>query len=152
MVALWVLALVLLGVGAQVYGSEFRNDFRVADAESQRALDMLQERFPQFSGDPLALAVRAEATVDAPDVRPLLEGFFGDVAALDGVEEVVSPYDGLVPVSADRESAIAQVRLREFGPEVDPELVRGIIERAEALSEEPGLQVDVGGPTAMFAE
>jgi RND superfamily putative drug exporter len=151
-VGVWLLAIVALGVSAQVYGAEFRNDFRVADAESQRALDMLQERFPEFSGDPLALAVRAEATVDDPGVRATLDGFFAEVASLDGVEEVVSPFDGLAPVSSDRRSAIAQVRLREFGPEVDPELVRGIIDRAEEVSQERGLQVDVGGPTAMFAE
>jgi RND superfamily putative drug exporter len=149
---MWLLVIVALGVSAQVYGAEFRNDFRVADAESQRALDMLQERFPEFSGDPLALAVRAEATVDDPGVRASLDGFFAEVASLDGVEEVVSPFVGLAPVSVDRRSAIAQVRLREFGPEVDPELVRRIIERTEELSQEPGLQVDVGGPTAMFAE
>jgi RND superfamily putative drug exporter len=150
---LWVLALVLLGVSAQVYGAEFRNDFRVADAESQRALDMLQERFPAFSGDPLALAVHAEQTVDDPGVQRSLEGLFADVASLDGVEEVVSPFDGgLAPVSPDRRSAIAQVRLQKFGPEVDPELVRGIIERAEVVSEGEGVRVAVGGPTAMFAE
>ena len=147
----WLVALLVLGVGSQVYGGAFRNDFRVAESESQRALDLLQERFPAFAGDPLALVFRAD-TVDDPDVRRRMDQLFADVAALDGVEEVVSPYVGLAPVSADRTTAIAQVRLAEFGPEVDPELVRSVIDRAEHLSEVPGLQVDVGGPTAMFAE
>lgn len=55
-------------------------------------------------------------------------------------------------MSADRTTAMARVRLAEFGPEVDPELVRSVIDRAERLSEVPRLQADVGGPTAMFAE
>jgi len=148
----WLVALLVLGVGSQVYGGAFRNDFRVAESESQRALDLLQQRFPAFAGDPLALVFRAEDTVDDPDVRRRMDQFFAGVAALDGVEEVVSPYDGLAPVSADRTTAIAQVRLAEFGPEVDPELVRSVIDRADQLSEVPRLQVDVGGPTAMFAE
>jgi len=148
----WLVALLVLGVGSQVYGGAFRNDFRVAESESQRALDLLQERFPAFAGDPLALVFRADDTVDAPDVRRRMEQLFADVAAQDGVEEVISPYVGLAPVSADRTTAIAQVRLAEFGPEVDPGLVRSLIDRAEQLSEVPGLQVDVGGPTAMFAE
>jgi len=150
--ASWVVVLVVLGVGSQIYGAAFRNDFRVAESESQRALDLLQQRFPAFAGDPLAVVFRADATVDDPDVRRRMEAFFADVAALEGVEEVVSPYGGLAPVTADRTTAIAQVRLAEFGPEVDPELVRAVIDRAERLSEVPRLQVDVGGPTAMFAE
>jgi RND superfamily putative drug exporter len=150
--AAWLVTLVLLGVGSQVWGGAFRNDFRVAESESQRALDLLQERFPAFAGDPLALVFRAEDTVDDPDVRRRMEAFFSDVAAMDGVEEVVSPYVGLAPVSPDRRTAIAQVRLSAFGPEVEPALVRSVIDQTEQLSELPGLQVDVGGPTAMFAE
>lgn len=150
--ASWLIAIVVLGIGSQVYGGEFRNDFRVAESESQRALDLLEQRFPAFAGDPLALVFRADATIDDPDVRGRLEALFTDVAAMDGVEEVVSPYVDLTPVTADRTSAIAQVRLTEFGPEVDPALVRAIIDRADLLSEEPGLQAAVGGPTAMFAE
>jgi len=148
----WVLVLVVLGVASQVRGATFRNDFRVADSESQRAIDLMQERFPEFAGDPLALAFRAEPDIDDPDVRVAMEAFFADIAARDGVRDVVSPYVGLAPVTADRTTAIAQVRLRDFGPEADPALVRGIIEDAERLSARPDLQVDVGGPTAMFAE
>lgn len=150
--AAWLVAIVVLGVGSQLYGGEFRNDFRVAESESQRALDLLEQRFPAFAGDPLALVFRAEATVDDPEVRRRMEALFADVAALDGVDDVVSPYVGLAPVNADRSTAIAQVRLTEFGPEVDPALVRAIIDRADQLSEEPGLEAAVGGPTAMFAE
>ncbi|MDY7106038.1 MAG: MMPL family transporter [Actinomycetota bacterium] len=124
----------------------------MSGAESQRALELLDERFPEFAGDPLALVFRSETTVDDPAVRQQMEALFAEVAALDGVREVVSPYTGFAPVNADRTTAIAQIRLLEFGPEADPALVRTIIERTEELSERPGLQVDVGGPTAMFAE
>ena|GEM_PF-158545 len=151
-VLLWAAVLVVLGAASQLYGATFRNDFSVADSESQRAIDLLQERFPQFAGDPLALVFRAEPTIDDPGVRAQMEAFFADVTSRDGVREVVSPYTGLAPVSPDRTTAIAQVRLEDFGPEVDPDLVLSIIERAERLSQGPGLQVDVGGPTAMFAE
>jgi len=151
-VLVWAVALVVLGAASQFYGAAFRNDFRVADSESQRAIDLLQERFPQFAGDPLALVFRAEPTIDDPGVREEMEAFFADVASRDGVREVVSPYTGLAPVTPDRTTAIAQVRLDDFGPEVDTELVLAIIDDAERLSKAPGLQVDVGGPTAMFAE
>lgn len=150
--AAWLVAIVALAVGVQLYGGVFRNDFRVAESESQRALDLLEQRFPAFAGDPLALVFRAQDTVDDPDVRRRMEALFADIATIDGVAEVVSPYVGLSPVNAGRTAAIAQVRLTEFGPEVDPGLVQGIIDRADQLSDEPGLEVAVGGPTAMFAE
>lgn len=50
--ASWLVVLVLLGGGAQVFGGAFRNDFRVAESEPQRALDLLQDRFPACAGDP----------------------------------------------------------------------------------------------------
>ncbi len=148
----WAAALLVVGVASQVQGATFRNDFRVADSESQRAIDLLQERFPEFAGDPLAVAFRAVPSIDDPGVRAAMESFFADVASRDGVRDVVSPYTGLAPVTPDRTTAIAQVRLEDFGPEADPDLVLGIIEDATLLSERADLQVDVGGPTAMFAE
>ncbi|HEX4979121.1 MAG TPA: MMPL family transporter [Acidimicrobiales bacterium] len=150
--ALWLTALVALGLAASTYGGEFQNDFRISDSESQEAFELLQERYPEFAGDPLSVPFRAEDGIDDPDVKADMEDFFADVAALHGVKGVVSPYDGPALVSRDRTTAMGQVQLEAFGPEVDPELVRGIIDRADALSTQPGLEVAVGGPTAMFAE
>jgi RND superfamily putative drug exporter len=42
--------------------------------------------------------------------------------------------------------------LEDFGPEVDPELVHHIIELADGASALEGVEINVGGPTVMFAE
>ena len=152
-VALWSAALVVLGVAGALLGSAFQNDFRIAGAESQASFELLQERFPEFYGDPLSVAYRADAGVADPAVQSEMERFFSSIAALDGVRQVISPYGGgPAPISADGSIGLAQVQLEAFGPAVAPELVRGIIDRADELSDASGLEVNVGGPTAMFSE
>jgi putative drug exporter of the RND superfamily len=151
-VAMWVAALVMLGAGGTLLGGAFQNDFRIHGAESQASFELLQERFPEFYGDPLTVAFEAKAGVQDPAVRARLEAFFAELAALEGVREVKTPYGGSLPISADGTIGLAHVQLRHFGPAVAPDLVRDIITRAETVSRTPGLQVDVGGPTAMFAE
>jgi RND superfamily putative drug exporter len=151
--ALWSAALVALFLAGTLLGGTFQNDFRIEGAESQASFELLQERFPEFYGDPLSVAFRAEAGVADPAVQAEMEGFFAAIAALDGVRQVISPYGGgPAPISPDGTIGFAQVQLEDFGPTVAPELVRGIIDQADALSEASGLEVNVGGPTAMFAE
>ncbi|MDP1807711.1 MAG: MMPL family transporter, partial [Acidimicrobiales bacterium] len=151
-VALWSVGLVGLLLTGVLLGGAFQNDFRIAGAESQASFELLQERFPEFYGDPLSIAFKADAGVADPAVRAEMELFFAAIDDLDGVRFVISPYGGPTPISADGTIGFAQVQLEEFGPAVAPELVRDIIERADDLSEASGLEVNVGGPTAMFAD
>ncbi len=149
--ATWVVALAVLGGLALGLGGRFENDFRISGSESQDALTRLQSRFPQYGGDPLVVPFHADAGINDPGVRSRVQPFLDAVSKLDGVKGVMSPYTGIPSIAPDGKTAIAQIQLGEFGPKVDPALVRDIIHRAEAISGK-GLEVDVGGPTAMFAE
>ena len=80
--ALWSAALVALFLAGTLLGGTFQNDFRIEGAESQASFELLQERFPEFYGDPLSVAFRAEAGVADPAVQAEMEGFFAAIAAL----------------------------------------------------------------------
>ncbi|MDP1819792.1 MAG: MMPL family transporter, partial [Acidimicrobiales bacterium] len=151
-VALWSVGLVVLALGGTMAGGAFQNDFRIAGSEAQTSFELLAERFPEFYGDPLSVAFHADAGVMDPSIRTTMEEFFAEIEGFDGVRQVSTPYDGVVPISADGTIGLAQVQLRAFGPEVDVGFVRHIIDRADVLSERPGLTINVGGATAMFAE
>ena len=151
-VASWVAAVVLLLLAGNAWGGEFQNDFRVADSESQEAFDRLRTSFPAFAGDPISFVFRSDAGIDDPAVRSEVEATLDEIAAEPGVLEVVSPYTGLALVDGERRTAIAQVRMVDFGPDVEFALVQRLIDRADRLSEIDGLDAAVGGPTAMFAE
>lgn len=149
--ASWVVALLVLGVGSRSTAA------RSAKTSAWRNRSPSERSTCSSSGSPRSPATRSHSSSRrghrrrpgrAPSdggvlrwrVRPGRRGGGG------------LPLRRTAPVSADRTTAMARVRLAEFGPEVDPELVRSEIDRAERLSDVPRLQADVGGPTAMFAE
>ena len=111
--------MVLLLLAGNAWGGEFQNDFRVADSESQEAFDRLRTSFPAFAGDPISFVFRSGAGIDDPAVRSEVEATLDEIAAEPGVLEVVSPYTGLALVDGERRTAIAQVRMVDFGPDVD---------------------------------
>ncbi|MGH9212137.1 MAG: MMPL family transporter [Acidimicrobiales bacterium] len=94
-VGLWV---VTLFVGNMILtaagGANTNADFSLPDTESTRGTDILEESFGgQGAGFGGSIVFRAEAGVDDPAVRQEMEAIFEDVAALDGVARVGSPYD-----------------------------------------------------------
>lgn len=151
-VGAWVVAVVALFVAGNTWGGEFQNDFRVADSESQEAFDRMQASFPAFAGDPISFVFRSDVGIDEPAVRSEVEAVLAEIADEPGVMEVVSPFRGLALVDEERQTAIAQVRMVDFGPDVEIGLVQRLIDHADRLSEIDGLDAAVGGPTAMFAE
>ena len=42
----WVAALILIGFAAGSAGSDFRENFKLPSSDSQRAVDLLEHRFP----------------------------------------------------------------------------------------------------------
>src|SRR3546814_5583058 len=59
----WVVLAVILTVAARSSGGEFNDDFRVPGVESQAAIDLLEERFPDAAGG------RAQVVLPVEDGR-----------------------------------------------------------------------------------
>ncbi|MDQ1465370.1 MAG: putative drug exporter of the superfamily, partial [Actinomycetota bacterium] len=55
----WLLALVLLGVGGQVAGGTLRDDIKVPGSGSQQAQDVLTAKFPSQAGSSAQVVVHA---------------------------------------------------------------------------------------------
>ena len=68
--AIVAVVLVALGAAAGAAGGSFVDDFRTPGTESQRAMDVLDERFPAASGDTANVVFAVEAgTLRASDRR-----------------------------------------------------------------------------------
>ena len=57
---IWVLAIVGAQASSAVVGSDFRNSFALPGTDSQAAVDLLDERFPEASGDADTIVVSTE--------------------------------------------------------------------------------------------
>ncbi|HEX4867568.1 MAG TPA: MMPL family transporter [Acidimicrobiales bacterium] len=148
----WVITLVAVGGLAAVAGGESANNFELPGSESQKVLDLLEERFPARAGDAAQLVFRADQGVTDPEVRAAMEALFAEIAAVEHVSGVESPYEpGVQAVSPEGTIAFASVQFDAVGPDVPRQRVRDVMALA-ATANGPGLQVELGGSLVSFAD
>ncbi len=147
MLAVWVLAMIAISTAGKVWGGEPADTFKIPGTESQRAFDLLDERFPAQSGSTARVVFHTtQGTVrDEPAATGINEAItaMGDI---DHVVAVVSPLgpDGAGLVSDDGTIAYAQVRFDVPSQDTGPEAVTAL-EAAGDHAVAAGVQVEYGG-------
>ncbi|MEU0693521.1 MMPL family transporter [Streptomyces niveus] len=138
-VAVWLLLLVVLGGAAATLMGPSSDKFTMPGTESQRALDSLQEQFPQASGTTGTIVIAAPegGKLDPAAVAPVVR----DAAAVPGVVGAVDPFQAGA-VSEDGRYALVQVQFEKSADEVT-DAQRAAYEKAGA--DEEGLRVEHGG-------
>ena len=148
---LWLVAAAMLWTGATTTGGGYSDDFRIPGVESQQALDVLVERFPEAAGGSAQVVVHApEGDLDEPDEAGALADLVERLGDLPHVVTVLDPAaTGLV--SEDRTTAMARVQYaddpRELGLDAYHQL-----EAAIEPTRDAGLQVELGGDLPQYAE
>jgi putative drug exporter of the RND superfamily len=145
-ICLWVAAFVLMGVLWGTAAGEYINNFRLPGTESQRAYDLLKERFPQQSGD-TATAVFAvhQGRVLDPSHRSVIEQARTEIQKSPEVLSVGDPYAKGAPVSRDGKITFAEIQFRKGAGDVDPKKVKTMAENTLELDGKGGVQVALGG-------
>jgi RND superfamily putative drug exporter len=145
-IGLWVAAFVLLAVLWGAAAGEYVNNFRLPGTESQRAYDLLKERFPEQSGDTASVvfAVDKGRVLDAGN-RPEIERVRAEIERSPEVLAVGDPFARGAPVSPDGKITFAQIQFRKGAGEVDPAKVKTMAENTLALDRSGGVQVALGG-------
>ena len=143
-IGFWALILVALLFTQVMFGGEFISEFKNPGAESQRAQDLLKDRFPARSGEDADLVFETPAGIDNPATRTKIEGLLTDVAAVPGVVGVESPYDSPANISRDGTIARAVVRWSTVGFDVKRASLQqflGLVDEADGAD----LRVEAGG-------
>ena len=151
-VAAWIAAIAAAFALAAGAGGGFVNNFTLPGTESQRALDLLKERFPQQSGDSsqIVFAVRDGRLTDAQR-HAQVDGVVQRVQRLPHVTAVQSPYAGPGAVSRDGRVAFATVLFDRQANELDKADVQRVVDTARAGATR-GLEVELGGQAIQVAE
>ena len=142
----WLAALIATVFLAGSAGSSFSENFELPSSDSKRAVDLLESRFPSQSGDTATIVYKASAGARSPSVRRTMSSAFAEIEKVPHVSEVSSPYDGpgAAAIAPGGEIAYATVQFDEAGTKIGKDNVKRVIAIAEG-TEEPGLQVDIGG-------
>ncbi|HSC63079.1 MAG TPA: MMPL family transporter [Caldimonas sp.] len=151
-VAAWIAAIAAALALAAGAGGGFVNSFTLPGTESQRALDLLQQRFPQQSGDSsqIVFAVRDGRLTEAQR-RAQVARVVQRVEHLPHVTAVQSPFAGPGAVSRDGRVAFATVLFDRQANELERADVQRVVDTARAGATR-GLQVELGGQAIQVAE
>jgi RND superfamily putative drug exporter len=143
---LWVAAFLLLAVLWGTAAGEYINNFRLPGTESQRAYDLLKEKFPEQSGDTanVVFAVDNGRVLD-PSHRQAIERVRSEIEKSPEVLSVGDPFAQGAPVSQDGRITFAEIQFRKGAGDVDPAKVKTMAEDTLELDGKDGVQVALGG-------
>jgi RND superfamily putative drug exporter len=146
-VALWIALLVGFGAGGAALSGPTSDSFSIPGTESQQALDLLAERFPEANvGGATArvvFAAEGAAKVTDPERRAAVEATVAALRKVPQVERVTDPFPAQ-GVSPDGRVAFAQVSFKVQAAELQPAALDGLTAAADA-AERPGLAAEIGG-------
>src|SRR5215218_5649610 len=143
-IGLWVAAFVLVAALWGTAAGEYVNNFRLPGTESQRAYDLLKDRFPQQSGDTASVVF----AVDQGRVlghRREIEQVRAEIEKSPEVLAVGDPFARGAPVSRDGRITFAQIQFRKGAGDVDAKQVKTMAENTLELDGKGGVQVALGG-------
>ncbi|GGW46465.1 MMPL family transporter [Streptomyces xantholiticus] len=153
-VLLWLLTLGGAAAAAGVAGTSYTNDYEVPGTESGRATALLQEGFHGRGGDSDTIVWHADTvSVRDPDVEKRISAMLDDVAALDGISFVASPYgsDGAPQISPDSRTAFAYVGFDHPVEDIPQAQAQAVVDTAQA-AQGNGVSVELGGSAIALTE
>lgn len=153
-ILLWLLALVGVGAAGGAAGDRYANVFDLPGTESAKVMKLLDEAFPERSGETDTVVWRVdEGSVRDAGVREAMTGALDKVAGLPDVGSVVSPYskEGAGQISKDGRIAYASVTFTKLGNELQVEQIQKVVDTARAPAGD-GLRVETGGQAVQMAE
>jgi putative drug exporter of the RND superfamily len=142
-IAAWILvmgALLFLGAGS---GSTFTDDFASPGSQSARAMELLEDNFPEAAKGTAMVVFAAEDGDTLESNREAISSVLADVAALDHVESVADPFEAGT-VSEDGRIGFAEMTLDRPEREIGKPAF-AVLSEAVAGSDVPGVQVELGG-------
>jgi putative drug exporter of the RND superfamily len=139
---LWLAALITVGVLGVSVGGEYADDFTVPDVESQAAVDLLRERFPDAAGGTALVVLHAD------------EGQIDDREAVDGVATTIGELPGVLGVeppqlSPDGTTALIAVQYERELTDLTRRDLTALLDAGEPLADQ-GIRTEVGGELPQY--
>jgi RND superfamily putative drug exporter len=143
--AAWLLALVVVGVLGSTVGGETSDKFEIPGTESQRALDLLDARFPAQGGSSARVVFASADGSSLADgtARTAVDDVLAAIGAQADVVDVSDPFTAGA-VSPEGTIAYADVHYATSASEVSEEAKTELLS-VTSIGESAGVQVEFGG-------
>src|SRR4051812_8389148 len=138
-----------MGALGGALAGEFSQSFRLPASDSQKAFDLLDQRFPARAGESADIVLKASSPVTDASQRGPIGDFMTKLKAVPGVREVRSPLDpeGAQQISpTDPRIAFAEVQFEGTSKQHHvPEATATAVENVAHAAGSPTLQVELSG-------
>jgi RND superfamily putative drug exporter len=154
-IGIWVLVAVVGGGWAQSAGGKTTDVYTIPGAQSQKAQDLLEERFPAQAGGTASVVFQAKSgTLSDPANQAAIAQTEANLAPgrSPHVTQVLGPTTPVVgPAFVSTDGTIGYVRVQydDKATSLPPETVKQL-EAAAAPAEQAGLRVEFGGPVVDY--
>ncbi|TXG81100.1 MAG: MMPL family transporter [Thermomicrobiales bacterium] len=148
----FILMAMLIALAVSVRG-QFVDSFSLPGAESQRAYDLLAERFPGASGITAQVVFQVEegSSFQDPAVQEQIETLLADIDELPHVASTVSPYEAEYQISQNGNIAYATVNYDVQFDELSIPEAEGLVKLTDAANSQQ-LRVVPGGDATSITE
>lgn len=148
----WGVALVVLVICMIRFSGEFSTEFTLPGSESQKAADLLKERYPARAAGEADLVFEAPAGIDDPAAKARIEKTISDVEASTQVAEVESPYDNPAYIASGGTIARAVIRFDAPLEEIEISSAEKVMDIVDANNGQDGVTVETGGDAIYWNE
>ncbi len=148
----WIVLLLVCIAAAASLGEEFSTNFELPESDSQQAFELLQDRFPEQSGDSFQVVFQTtDGKLTDPANQAVLEETADAFDATDVVTGVSLPtaQGGVISEDGTIGLATAQIDGRSFDVETDD--VDELIEIGEQAGSD-AVQVELGGDLIRYGQ
>ena len=146
-IAVWLGLLGAAIVGASTLSGPTATGFSVPGTESQRAVDLLEERFPQMSADGATARIVLQAPegqkLADPANKAVVDGLVDTLATAPQVQQATDPFQART-ISADGRTGFTEVGYKVTADALTDD-ARAAVETATAKARAAGLTVEAGG-------
>ena len=145
-IATWFVMAVVVVALAIGLDAKLSDNFRIPDAQSQEALDLLEQDFPAAAGDNALVAIQATDGIKSPKVQAAIESGVAALEKIDGVTSVTDPFGPLggAAISKNGQIAVLTVQFDTKAQNLEKS-VYGEITAAMAPTVAAGAKVAYGG-------
>ena len=146
-IVIWTVALVAIVLSSNAFGGTLVNEFSIPGSETQSALDLLSEKFPERSGDSAQIVFATdEGTLTDAQAHADIDAARAAAADVPGVTTVGDPYSGTGGgISRDGTIGFVDVQFDQPAAELDDQVVLQLEDDVRAATADSDLQVELGG-------
>jgi putative drug exporter of the RND superfamily len=146
-IAIW-LVLIATVIGTKVvFGGQLVNNTTIPGSEAQRAADLLEQRFPEISGDAARIVFAADTPLTDEAGRAAVHDATSAAHGVPGVVDVGDPYlDRSGALSRDGRVGFVNVQFNESARDLDASQIEQIENDVKAATKGSPVEVELGGP------